>query len=366
MAKIVFILGAGASDHAEVPLMKNFYDKAINLIEENKIDQEDKKYFEMIRDFYQEKIRQISANFDFDLKNIETIFSLIDIAKLTKKFKNFTYEQISELSTAINKFIVRTIEKTTKIHINRDANIISPHDYGVFVNELLRELIDPNSRSAKDCCIISFNYDLALDYVMELFNGPSCINYYLSQQKIYKTFKLLKLHGSINWATCSNKNCDNIQSINIRDNFIALGNTPLYIEMSKKIKKMNCEKCKEKLNDLPLIIPPTWNKPGNYNIENVWHQAAKELSDAKNIFIIGYSLPKTDLFFQYLLALGTLDITNLERFWVFDRDPKIEEKYNDLLRVDIKEKFMFKEMDFNEAINEIKNVLFNSPEIAWI
>ena len=90
---------------------------------------------------------------------------------------------------------------------------------------------------------------------------------------------------------------------------------------------------------MPLIVPPTWNKTDNVEIVGVWNQAIKELSEAQNIIIIGYSLPKTDLFFQYLLALGTLNIQRLKRFWVVDTNPDVDKKYQSFLSNDIKRKY---------------------------
>lgn len=354
MSKIVFILGAGASAHAQVPLTKNFFEQAINLIVEHKIDEEDREYFTMIRDVYQGEIRQISSNFTFDLKNIETIFSLIEMAFLTNKFLNFTSDKIKKLRRAINKFIVKTIEKTTYFNINKNNNIVSPQGYNMFYEHLLTEM--KHNYHPIDFSIISFNYDLALDFVLEFYGGPQRVNYFLEESNPHNSIKLIKLHGSINWASCSKKNCKRIKAISIRDDIRLKGYPLRLLEASKVIKNLTCL-CGNKFNDLPLIVPPTWNKTGNYNIENIWHQAVKEMSDATNFFIIGYSLPKTDLFFQYMIALGTLDIANLERFWVFDTDPTIEDKYDKLLGPDIKRKFKFEKMDFNNAILKIKKAI---------
>jgi hypothetical protein len=46
----------------------------------------------------------------------------------------------------------------------------------------------------------------------------------------------------------------------------------------------------------------------------------EELSNAENIFVIGYSLPETDAFFRHLYALGSLGDRLIKRFWVFDLD----------------------------------------------
>src|SRR5260370_12045892 len=65
------------------------------------------------------------------------------------------------------------------------------------------------------------------------------------------------------------------------------------------------EHCGTRCMPEPVIVPPTWNK-GRYHgaIESVWRRAAKELSEAETVIIIGYSLPTTDQFFHYLFGLG--------------------------------------------------------------
>jgi len=353
MAKTIFILGAGASAHASVPVTKNFWGKAIDLIDGNHIDEKDLEDFNMIRSFFMNRIRLVPSNFNFDIENIETIFSLIEMAKLTNKFLDLSSKEIEKLHIAINKFIVRTIEKTSHFVVHANGNVISPKIYNNFYNYFIEGI---NNKENK-FCVISFNYDLALDFVIEFHGGPRLINYCLPGQNRshYDAIKLLKLHGSINWATCTNKNCNNIRVISIRDDIGIIGNPLRPIEASKIIKTLKCE-CGDKLNDLPLIVPPTWNKTGNYNIENVWHQTVIELSEAKNIFIIGYSMPKADIFFQYLLALGTLDIANLERFWVFDKNQDLEEKYSKLLGQNIRGKYRFSKASFEQAIHEIKEI----------
>lgn len=84
----------------------------------------------------------------------------------------------------------------------------------------------------------------------------------------------------------------------------------------------------------PFIVPPTWNKAGKYeSIQPVWRRAARELRDAENIIVIGYSIPETDQFFRYLYALGTIGSTRIKRFWVFDAHPSpaLDERYRSML-----------------------------------
>ncbi|MHA1386439.1 MAG: hypothetical protein ACTSR3_22030 [Candidatus Helarchaeota archaeon] len=344
MAENIFILGAGASAHAGVPLMKDFYDRGIELKESGKIDDEDKQYFETVEEIQKNYLRQLYANFNFepDFKNIESIFSILEIAKSTNKFSQHYNRSVSYLYKSINHFIVRTIELSTNIEISRDNTLISPEAYDDFLVNVLEKFIkndlEPNF------CIITFNYDIALDFVLD--RRGYAINYCLEKKNTnYSEIKLIKLHGSINWAKCSK--CRKINPITLRDTFPISRERTRYIELTKIIKKLKCKNCNKPFLPLPIIIPPTWNKTGNYNIDQVWNTAAKELSNARNVYVIGYSFPKTDLFFQYLLAVGTID-ANLRKFIVFDINEKIKNKYLSILGTEFRRIFEFEKMKFEE------------------
>lgn len=56
-------------------------------------------------------------------------------------------------------------------------------------------------------------------------------------------------------------------------------------------------------------------------LQSVWARAAKELSEALEIYVVGYSYPRSDAFFRYLYALGTVGGPVLRKFWVFDAAP---------------------------------------------
>ena len=82
----------------------------------------------------------------------------------------------------------------------------------------------------------------------------------------------------------------------------------------------------------PMIIPPTASKVGLHReLSNVWGRAATRLAEANNIFVVGYSWPQTDHFFQQLYALGTVGRTILSRFWVFDINPSVRQRFHDEL-----------------------------------
>ncbi len=106
--------------------------------------------------------------------------------------------------------------------------------------------------------------------------------------------------------------------------------------------------------DGPFLVPPTWNKSRHQSgIENVWKQAAQELAESENIFVIGYSLPQTDLFFHYLLSLGCLSSQIIRRFWVFDINPAVEERYRQILGPGVANRFQFIELSFKDVVRHL-------------
>ena len=79
-------------------------------------------------------------------------------------------------------------------------------------------------------------------------------------------------------------------------------------------------KCGCENPDLDLmIVPPTWDKSdGHKKLSTVWKKAASDLGSADNIIVIGYSFPKSDVFFHHLYALGSVGEKPLSRFIVIN------------------------------------------------
>jgi len=71
--------------------------------------------------------------------------------------------------------------------------------------------------------------------------------------------------------------------------------------------------------DDPLILPPIFNKMTyGDSLNNVWAKALQRLRQTKNVFIVGYSLPSTDIYVQYFLKAGLGPNTNLNCVFVYD------------------------------------------------
>jgi hypothetical protein len=103
----------------------------------------------------------------------------------------------------------------------------------------------------------------------------------------YKTYHLLKLHGSINWYYFGEENI--------------IGQQVYYIPVRKEspIEDIYDDFTESSLVDLvPLIIPPVADKSVFYRtrlVKILWSDFRVALQEADEIYCIGYSLPKTDL-----------------------------------------------------------------------
>ena len=232
---------------------------------------------------------------------------------------------------------------------------LKPHDsYEAFVKILLEKGVGSSS-------VITFNYDMGLDVAIH-FAGHD-INYGLNPSK-NRGIRVLKLHGSINWARTppSEDGSSRIVPYTM-DAFDVDFRQPPYgprrLPFSNFLKILSTPN-QEVIHEFPVIVPPTWNKTEYHgSITNVWSAAANDLSTARNIYIFGYSLPETDSFFRYLYALGTMGDTRIRRFWVFDPDSSglIRNRYEKLLGAGISNRFKYFEEPFSKALKKMREEL---------
>src|SRR5258708_30419435 len=81
----------------------------------------------------------------------------------------------------------------------------------------------------------------------------------------------------------------------------------------------------------PIIVPPTWAKGGQSEVlRPVWAKALEALREAGRIFIIGYSMPSTDQFFRYMLALALAANGKLDRVVVVNTSAEAQKTFQHL------------------------------------
>jgi hypothetical protein len=240
--------------------------------------------------------------------------------------------ELESLPEAMVRLITRTIESSLRLPVLRRSDgsqkVVPPPPYSEFV-EILRSLSNRNESVA----IISFNYDLALDYAL-YFHGVR-VNYCIGSGEPTGGLPLMKLHGSMNWGRCPK--CKVIVPWQLADFFSqrqwSTYDLPDFVRLDVSAQLPSLVHCdNNSLEASPVVVPPTWNK-GKYHdgVSDVWRAAATHLSEAERIFVIGYSLPKTDEFFKYFYALGSVGESIPSVFCVINSDPHVSTRFKDIL-----------------------------------
>jgi hypothetical protein len=350
MTDNVFILGAGASFEAGAPMMGNFLDRAEDMLrngEVNDFADDFQKVFSLIMN-----LQAIYAKSDLDLSNIEAIFGVLEMASTIRRLPEIPAEEIGSYRDALITVIVKTLERSIIYRVN---GLVAEKPEPVGSYQKLSQIIKGLSENRHEkSSIITFNYDVALDHALfhEGFNVQYCTHDEVDTNAANKKYsiRLLKLHGSSNWGNCTK--CHNIVPYDMPAFFSTHnkyygedGSSGKFLEVSDYLPEL--KHCGERLEAVPVIVPPTWNKSSYHGaLSNVWSAAAQELSEARNIYVFGYSLPESDPFFRYLFALGTLEPSRIRRFWVFDPDNSVEKRYLSFIGRGIRNRFQYHDKNF--------------------
>jgi len=375
MSKTVFILGAGASKDSGAPLMNEFLDRARKLYGSGECNEKFKEDFECVFRAVS-NLQRIHSKSDLNIFNIEDVFATFEMAKLIHKFPGDEFINESDFDSLIKslkRVIYITLDKSTPLKVeNPERYPPASGSYERFAG-LVRTISEKENSIPT---IITFNYDLAIDYALHRHGFP--INYYLPINKNQENeINLIKLHGSLNWFECKDKKdiipyeineekipISNFQSFSVGENYC--------FNIFDKIKdnKISYKEINYNVKLDPFIIPPTWNKSiYHQELSRIWNQAAVDLSIAENIYIIGYSLPVTDSFFRYLYALGSEGENVIERFWVFNPDEKnVKPRFEEFIGIGIKDRFRFKPITFYETVLLLRDIYskYDDPSFDFI
>lgn len=200
----------------------------------------------------------------------------------------------------------------------------------------------------RSAVVMTFNYDTLVEktyealgvddegtarHVSQLYQVPIATMHARFGEAVYgpsprpRAFPLLKLHGSTNWFYSGS------------DRFY--GESLYYAPVSPGWTQEEILPDTRKLADkVPFIVPPTTQKSGFFENETVraqWNLAAFELDFATDLYLVGYSLPASDLLVRFLL----LDLSRQVRVHVVNRVTRNvgDERSDDELREDFAEHY---------------------------
>lgn len=361
MSKTVFILGAGASCEYGLPLISNFLDKSKELYERTEAS-EYKKHYKVVNQAIA-NLQNVNSKSFINIYNIEEVFSAFEMGRLINKLPGISSkEEIEQIVLSTKRLIYETLDKSTALMIPSRSD---PPDAYIGYKRLVEFINEQNMKNINACSVITFNYDLLLDYAF--YKQKLRVNYCLNEVNEDKEnhVKLIKLHGSLNWFIQENEKKD-VVPLYLDDIFedtkyylnIGGEDKTFYIDPIKWLSGKHFKYNGKNIIPEPILVPPTFNKmEKNKEIINVWRQASLELTKAENILICGYSHPETDIFFKYLFALGISGDSIIKNFVVYDPNKEIEEKYRNILGRSIEERYIYEPEKFGDFVQQLQKYL---------
>ena len=310
--KTVYILGAGFSVEAKAPTQEKLVSEIFRIhktsphvFNENKFE-EFKKFLTKTLGIPSELQETIP---------LEDIFTPLDSCIADNiSFRDLSVTQLKQKRNLIFELIGMTLQHV--LELSEKKYIDDFADY--LVNESKKRL-NHNYIKTDLVSVISTNWDILLDN--SIYNSIKkskklgvvdycCyISSYDKNDKTVKpgleilgkggyNVKLLKLHGSLNWLQCPR-----CQRIYVKFN------QKIAMNPFSTVKKPSCLHCDmnfgkycSHLLNANLIMPTFLKDLSNPQYKIIWQNAGIELSEAKKIVFIGYSLPQADFEMRQLLS----------------------------------------------------------------
>ncbi|HEY9151525.1 MAG TPA: hypothetical protein VIN60_01465 [Anaerolineales bacterium] len=389
MTDNVIILGAGASVDAGIPLLSNFVDKMWEIATRGKyndkeLSDDDKKIFDEAMKIRNE-LDGYHGRASFDDRNIEDILSILSFNLMAGEESDR-----NKLNWMI-KAITRTIELTCEVKHGGQLDKIQDDGsniYRTFWENLFTRF--QNSETSFPS-IISFNYDLVMERALfQILIGKTYNNEFESRNFPFDGINLKYQYRYLNNISYSVKYVwyDNSEKVDHERIYGRSGITlekcgtgdlqhPIDIEILKLHGSLNFPSTDQiGKSDIaptipaeePHIIPPIINKSISAE-QTMWSAGLKRLREAKNIIIVGYSLPQTDIYMQYFIKAGIGPNTNLNRIFVFnpalqkgsEENERMRERFGNCFSPQLRNRIVFNEgtfYDFVESIGYSDNGLF--------
>ncbi len=326
--RIVFVLGAGFSAQAGLPVMARFADAARRRYFTLKAaDPKDDllPLYDKMFDFQRECERSAGV-FLRDWENIEELYTQADLRRLSQIPSKLEAESLC----ASIAWVLWDVYRGGVLGFND----VGPMDLmGVAIKKL-------HEAKGLSCVVLTTNYDLVVESGL-VKNGMSVsyAGFDLRSATVFSHFEcvrqtdslsvpkgsvpIIKLHGSVNWFdvgtswVCSRHftPSDMLNSVTTP--------TITYAQVVAQLRGLDTSKPEMQVR--PAIIPPMLGKVSTQSvIAAQWRAAIDALRSARCVVVVGYSFPETDTFMTRLLAEGMHRNDDIERLVVVDiADPDL-------------------------------------------
>jgi len=335
MSDNVIILGAGFSYDAGIPLLGGFVEKmweyaARRAQNGTPLSSSDLEIFEDAIKVKNE-LDSYHGRAVFDDRNIEDILSILSFNVLGGGKGD------KDKLNKINRAIARTIELSCSVThpgVPRSSKSQAIKTGPDIYRNFWRHLFQYANDGAQMPTIITFNYDLVLERaLLQLLIGTNYDNY--QNQLPFNSFEIQYYHDRVpslcyaaSYASYTDSDFKHktgtvlapLEGKQVAKHF--------NIEILKLHGSLNFPKPRVKFDDGvynfaaalddPQILPPISNKMAGNTSDDAWRIALQRLREAKNVVIVGYSLPRTDIYMQYFLKAALGPNMDLNKIFVFD------------------------------------------------
>ena len=307
----VYIVGAGFSKHAGLPLQKDFTEALL----EPRADES-----HPMRPLVQHLGKFVHDAFDHgeDAKakfwpNLEDVFTNIDLAANTGHHLGHIHAP-SDLRMTRRVLLARMMRMLDERYALAEKH---KNTDGKRMDRFFRSL------DLKDSAFISINWDTVIERKLAALPQVHSVDYCCGAVRAgfptkgnvvaeHKTpqgataVPVVKIHGSVNWLYCDN--CRQLYSFPAEDG-LSVAMQLLTRREAKRLELSDVSKC-EKWRCLTCTAVPLTTRIATFSylkaldfpmFERSWLSAERLLREAKKWIFIGYSLPAADYEFKHLL-----------------------------------------------------------------
>lgn len=213
--------------------------------------------------------------------------------------------------------------------------------YDGFVRRMCR------ARRPKEWAVLTLNYELGIEYAANryLWDGGFPQTRHMFERdpterkqghlyhyelpgrgqpdpKIGEAIPLLKLHGSCNWSICPICREDMTWLWAREDDSGFMIDRLVSDGVNRELCRANKRHPKQDIPCVTHIVPPTWNKwMADEATVHIWNAAYTLLKRCKQLFIIGTSLPDTDIHLRQMIqgALSSRSVRDRPTLYIVNK-----------------------------------------------
>jgi SIR2-like domain len=330
----VYVLGAGFSKNAGLPVLKDFLNEMRSSV--NWLKREKRPELAATRDvlLFRKSAASAALRINMNVENIEDLFSLAAASGEESEANN-----ISNAIAATIEYCHQHAVSPAPISVNVTSNTSVPPSwkktkegdetkhrftaelYDLYAGFLSGQLCDDEQYMHNT--VITFNYDTQLEgsllnigVPIDYGFGKSNVAYDESWNKAQgnnEKLTVLKIHGSVNWF----------------QNDRELGDLTVYRSYNDGYSKDANPYYRV------IIVPPTWRKDFSGPLSDVWRSAIQALRSATRIIFLGFSFPDTDSHIKYLLAAGLQENISLRNIYCANPDVRVKKSFFRIVKRDL-------------------------------